>query len=141
MCGIVGTVGPGQVTEAEVQRMCDAIRHRGPDDWGTFVEGGTGIGMRRLSIIDIEGGHQPFHSPDHRYALVFNPQRGELGVLLAAGDAAAAQTIGVATLLQQGVVELARTIEHELQRTFLMRSRIQPDSLDPFHGSYRNGCR
>ena len=40
MCGIVGTAGPGFVAEAEVQRMCDAIRHRGPDDWGTFVEGG-----------------------------------------------------------------------------------------------------
>ena len=39
--------------------MCDAIRHRGPDDWGTFVEGGIGLGMRRLSIIDLAGGHQP----------------------------------------------------------------------------------
>ena len=39
--------------------MCDAIRHRGPDDWGTFVEGGVGLGMRRLSIIDLAGGHQP----------------------------------------------------------------------------------
>jgi Asparagine synthase (glutamine-hydrolyzing) len=39
--------------------MCDAIRHRGPDDWGTFIEGGLGLGMRRLSIIDLAGGHQP----------------------------------------------------------------------------------
>ena len=39
--------------------MCDAIRHRGPDDWGVFLEGGTGLGMRRLSIIDLAGGHQP----------------------------------------------------------------------------------
>ena len=72
MCGIVGTVGPGPVTEAEVVRMCDAIRHRGPDDSGTFVEGGTGIGMRRLSIIDLAGGHQPMGNEDESVQVVLN---------------------------------------------------------------------
>ncbi len=72
MCGIVGTVGPGQVEEAEVTRMCDAIRHRGPDDWGTFVEGGTALGMRRLSIIDLEGGHQPIANEDGSVVVVYN---------------------------------------------------------------------
>jgi asparagine synthase (glutamine-hydrolysing) len=72
MCGIVGTVGPGEVLEAEVTRMCDAIRHRGPDDWGTFVEGGTGLGMRRLSIIDLAGGHQPLANEDGSVLVVLN---------------------------------------------------------------------
>ena len=72
MCGIVGTVGINQVAEAEVLRMCDAIRHRGPDDWGTFVEGGTGLGMRRLSIIDLGGGHQPIANEDGSVVVVFN---------------------------------------------------------------------
>lgn len=72
MCGIVGTAGAGQATEAEVMRMCDAIRHRGPDDWGTFVEGGTALGMRRLSIIDLAGGHQPLTNEDGSVVVVFN---------------------------------------------------------------------
>jgi asparagine synthase (glutamine-hydrolysing) len=72
MCGIVGTVGPGTVTEAEVVRMCDAIRHRGPDDWGTFIEGGVGLGMRRLSIIDLAGGHQPIANEDESVQVVLN---------------------------------------------------------------------
>lgn len=75
MCGICGKVGAAPVSEAEVLRMCDAIRHRGPDDWGTFVEGGTGLGMRRLSIIDLEGGHQPIGNEDGSVVIVFN---GEL---------------------------------------------------------------
>ena len=72
MCGIVGTVGPAVVGEAEVVRMCDAIRHRGPDDWGTFVEGGIGLGMRRLSIIDVAGGHQPIANEDESVLVVLN---------------------------------------------------------------------
>ena len=52
--------------------MCDAIGHRGPDDWGTFVEGGIGLGMRRLSIIDLAGGHQPMTNEDGSVVVVFN---------------------------------------------------------------------
>ncbi|MBA3522908.1 MAG: asparagine synthase (glutamine-hydrolyzing) [Gemmatimonadales bacterium] len=72
MCGIAGKVGTAPVAEAEVLRMCDAIRHRGPDDWGTFVEGGVGLGMRRLSIIDLAGGHQPITNEDGSIVIVFN---------------------------------------------------------------------
>ena len=72
MCGIVGTAGPGYVADAEVRRMCDAIRHRGPDDWGTFAEGGVGLGMRRLSIIDLAGGHQPITNEDGNVLVVCN---------------------------------------------------------------------
>jgi asparagine synthase (glutamine-hydrolysing) len=75
MCGIAGKVGTTPVSEPEVLRMCDAIAHRGPDDWGTFVEGGTGLGMRRLSIVDLAGGHQPIGNEDGTVVVVFN---GEL---------------------------------------------------------------
>ncbi|MGH8574491.1 MAG: asparagine synthetase B family protein, partial [Gammaproteobacteria bacterium] len=72
MCGIVGRIGPAPVTEAEILHMCEAIRHRGPDDWGTFVEGGVGLGTRRLSIIDLAGGHQPIANEDGTVVIVFN---------------------------------------------------------------------
>src|SRR5512134_3255196 len=72
MCGIVGRVSPAPVTGAEILTMCDAIVHRGPDDWGTFVEGGVGLGMRRLSIIDLAGGHQPMGNEDGTVLVVLN---------------------------------------------------------------------
>jgi asparagine synthase (glutamine-hydrolysing) len=71
MCGIAGKLG-GQVTEDSIRRMCDAIAHRGPDDWGTFVEGDVGLGARRLSIIDLAGGHQPISNEDGSVVIVFN---------------------------------------------------------------------
>jgi asparagine synthase (glutamine-hydrolysing) len=72
MCGIVGRAGPAPVAEREIRRMCDAIEHRGPDDWGVFTEGGTGLGARRLSIIDIAGGHQPLANEDGSVVVVMN---------------------------------------------------------------------
>jgi asparagine synthase (glutamine-hydrolysing) len=75
MCGIAGKAGTAPVAESEVLRMCNAIAHRGPDDWGTFVEGGVGLGMRRLSIVDLAGGHQPMSNEDGTVVVVFN---GEL---------------------------------------------------------------
>jgi asparagine synthase (glutamine-hydrolysing) len=75
MCGIAGKVGTAPVNEPEILRMCDAIAHRGPDDWGTFVEGDVGLGMRRLSIVDLAGGHQPIANEDGTVVVVFN---GEL---------------------------------------------------------------
>ncbi|HET6796929.1 MAG TPA: asparagine synthase (glutamine-hydrolyzing) [Gemmatimonadales bacterium] len=75
MCGIAGKAGGGPIQESEVLRMCDAIAHRGPDDWGTFVEDGVGLGMRRLSIVDLAGGHQPIANEDGSIVVIFN---GEL---------------------------------------------------------------
>ena len=49
-----------------VHTMCEVIRHRGPDDEGVHVEPGVGLGMRRLSIIDLSTGHQPIHNEDGR---------------------------------------------------------------------------
>src|SRR5271169_3824529 len=75
MCGIAGLVDtrPGAAAdEATVHRMCQTIVHRGPDDEGIFVKGGVGLGMRRLSIIDLSGGHQPVHNEDKTIWIVFN---------------------------------------------------------------------
>lgn len=75
MCGIAGIIGtePDTVVElAEIQRMCQTIIHRGPDDEGTYVKGPVGLGMRRLSIIDLSSGHQPIHNEDKTIWIVFN---------------------------------------------------------------------
>ena len=75
MCGIVGIArraGEAPVTAADVRPLCDAIRHRGPDAEGIFARGPVGIGMRRLSIIDLAGGDQPIFNEDGTIAIVFN---------------------------------------------------------------------
>jgi asparagine synthase (glutamine-hydrolysing) len=74
MCGIVGIVEStdSQVDQALVSRMCDAISHRGPDDDGFYFSEGVGLGMRRLSIIDVKGGQQPIHNQDQTAWIVFN---------------------------------------------------------------------
>ena len=74
MCGIVGFVrNDGKaVDEALLTRMCDAIRHRGPDDDGYYVNGPVGLAMRRLAIIDIKTGQQPIHNQDRSSWIVFN---------------------------------------------------------------------
>src|SRR5678815_3195034 len=74
MCGIAGMVSAGDETppRALVQRMCDAIRHRGPAGEGIFVDHGIGLGMRRLAIIDLTTGDQPVTNADGRIKAVFN---------------------------------------------------------------------
>ena len=75
MCGICGVLNFHKdhvVEEAEVHRMCQVIQHRGPDDEGIYVNKNVGIGMRRLSIIDLSGGHQPISNEDKSVWIVFN---------------------------------------------------------------------
>jgi len=60
------------VTLEQVRCMTDTIVHRGPDDEGFHVRGNIGLGMRRLSIIDVAGGHQPIYNEDGTVAIVFN---------------------------------------------------------------------
>jgi asparagine synthase (glutamine-hydrolysing) len=75
MCGICGIVeldGIRRFTEEDLQVMAGAIRHRGPDDEGTVVSGPVGLGFRRLSIIDLPGGHQPMTNEDGTIWIVFN---------------------------------------------------------------------
>lgn len=70
MCGIVGYVGQGN--RSMLNAMCSAISHRGPDDEGFFVGVGVGLGMRRLSIIDLTGGNQPISNENGSVVVVFN---------------------------------------------------------------------
>ena len=75
MCGIAGIVSAqsgDRIDSETIHRMCQAIVHRGPDDEGLFVKDGTGLGMRRLSIIDVAGGHQPVFNEDRTIWIVFN---------------------------------------------------------------------
>ncbi len=74
MCGIVGIGGsPGHpVDDAVLRSMNDALWHRGPDDEGYLVRDRVGLGMRRLSIIDVAGGRQPVHNEDKSVWAVFN---------------------------------------------------------------------
>ncbi|QHE53325.1 asparagine synthase (glutamine-hydrolyzing) [Pontibacillus sp. HMF3514] len=77
MCGFIGVIrhNPFQLDEQEQQqfkRRNDIITHRGPDDEGYYHDEYISFGFRRLSIIDIESGHQPFNYEDERYWMVFN---------------------------------------------------------------------
>jgi asparagine synthase (glutamine-hydrolysing) len=75
MCGIAGIVSKdrgARMDGATIRAMCDAIVHRGPDDEGIYAQGPVGLGMRRLSIIDLAGGHQPIFNEDRSIAIVFN---------------------------------------------------------------------
>ncbi|HYL37228.1 MAG TPA: asparagine synthase (glutamine-hydrolyzing) [Bryobacteraceae bacterium] len=73
MCGIAGQFLRERNAElAAICTMCDAIRHRGPDHEGYHVEGRCGIGMRRLSIIDLASGQQPICNEDQTIWVVFN---------------------------------------------------------------------
>ena len=80
MCGICGVVQIGTparlpVTQAVLDRMTDVMWHRGPNDRGTHLAEGIALGVRRLSIVDVEGGHQPVASEDRR---IWAVQNGEL---------------------------------------------------------------
>ena len=75
MCGITGFINLNGAPASPVilQKMTDAIAHRGPDGEGQWVEGNVGIGHRRLAIIDLSpAGHQPMISADHHYVLSYN---------------------------------------------------------------------
>ena len=75
MCGIAGIASMGANPLPDVRivtAMCDQIVHRGPDDQGVYVTARAQIGMRRLSIIDLESGHQPIHNEDKSIWIVFN---------------------------------------------------------------------
>jgi asparagine synthase (glutamine-hydrolysing) len=75
MCGIAGlfhTDVPKPVEPARIRAMTDVLAHRGPDGSGVWTAPGVGLGHRRLSIIDPEGGAQPMLTPDRRLALSFN---------------------------------------------------------------------
>src|SRR5437016_10401664 len=75
MCGICGQYNFGSqapVLRQDVERMTRSITHRGPDDEGYFLAGTLGLGFRRLSIIDLAGGHQPMSDREESVWVIFN---------------------------------------------------------------------
>src|SRR3954471_23063416 len=75
MCGICGKLmfdREERVSPALIKSMADQIRHRGPDDDGYYVSGPVALGFRRLSIIDLNTGHQPISNEDGSVWIVFN---------------------------------------------------------------------
>ena len=74
MCGICGVIGSTDPDPAHtvVRQMMGEMHHRGPDDEGIFVDDSVALGMRRLSIIDLSGGHQPVFNADQTVVVVFN---------------------------------------------------------------------
>lgn len=75
MCGICGqyNFGDGRpVVPHDIERMATSIAHRGPDDSGFYLDGPLGLGFRRLSIIDLAGGHQPMSDEEESVWVVFN---------------------------------------------------------------------
>src|SRR2546428_13105994 len=74
MCGIAGIVGSADrpADDAVVRSMTDALWHRGPDDEGFLIQRSVGLGMRRLSIIDVESGRQPIRNEDKSVWVVLN---------------------------------------------------------------------
>ncbi len=76
MCGICGFATPKEskrrVDVAQLVRMRDVLTHRGPDDSGLYLRDGVGLGHRRLSIVDLGGGHQPMTNEDNTVWIAFN---------------------------------------------------------------------
>ena len=77
MCGITGFITKDRESDPQsgeelLRKMCESIRHRGPDEQGTVIEGRVALGMRRLSIIDVRSGQQPIFSSDGNLVVVFN---------------------------------------------------------------------
>src|SRR5438034_137337 len=75
MCGICGQLvfDPAQNVDGDLlRRLNAAIRHRGPDSEGYYVQGSVGLAISRLAIIDVAGGHQPIRNEDGAIVVVFN---------------------------------------------------------------------
>src|SRR5438045_3352687 len=87
MCGIAGELRfrTGERASPErVRAMCDVMVHRGPDDFGGWAGGEVALGMRRLSIVDVGGGHQPLGNEDGTVQVVCNGEIYNSGAVRAA---------------------------------------------------------
>ena len=103
MCGIFGFRDPagGALPRERLAAMAASLRHRGPDDEGLHQRPGVAIGNRRLSVIDLAGGHQPFVSDDGRIAVV---QNGELFNYLELAEELRAQGVQLRTASDTEVI-------------------------------------
>jgi asparagine synthase (glutamine-hydrolysing) len=153
MCGIAGIVAPnGEVVgRPTLEAMTASLRHRGPDDDGYYVSGRVGLGMRRLSIIDVKGGRQPIHNEDKTLWAVFNGEiynyRELRGTLEAAGhrfytDSDTETIVHLHEEYGDGAVARLRGMfvyavwDERRQRLILARDRI---GIKPLYFSAREG--
>ena len=72
MCGITGGVGPSAPSKQLLDAQLISLQHRGPDDSGTYVNNGIGLGMGRLAIVEIAAGKQPASDASDQINMVFN---------------------------------------------------------------------
>src|SRR5574341_930773 len=75
MCGITGTFNMTKshpICESDLRQMLGMVRHRGPDQFGIYMDDQIGLGSARLSIIDLSGGQQPISNEDETIWIVFN---------------------------------------------------------------------
>jgi asparagine synthase (glutamine-hydrolysing) len=133
MCGIVGFAGFDE--PSLLKNMCDAITHRGPDDEGQihFPEHSISLGMRRLSIIDLDGGVQPMSSADGDVTLVYNGEiynhqniRKEL-----INEGASFQTDCDTEVILQGYLRWGKDILHKLRGMFAFAIFDKRSPQDP----------
>ena len=72
MCGITGGIGPSAPSKQLLDAQLKCLEHRGPDDSGTYVNDGIGLGMGRLAIVEIAAGKQPASDASEKITMVFN---------------------------------------------------------------------
>ena len=72
MCGITGGIGPSAPNKQLLDAQLTSLQHRGPDDSGTYVNNGIGLGMGRLAIVEIAAGKQPASDATQQINMVFN---------------------------------------------------------------------
>ncbi len=156
MCGIAGLLCPSGIDPAPLDEMLRLLRHRGPDGAGTATCGPAGapwaaLGIRRLAIVDPDGGHQPVSDPSGRFTLVMNGElynhrrlRQELvadGVVLESqGDAevlvALIARLGLRAALERCVGMFAfALVDRRDRRAWLVRDRM---GQKPLYWTRRN---
>jgi asparagine synthase (glutamine-hydrolysing) len=155
MCGICGVYpyGTGEPVGGEVLgSMLTSIRHRGPDDEGTYLDADVGLGSRRLSIIDLAGGRQPIYNEERSIAVVFNGEiynyRELRSVLQRRGHtfATASDTEVIVHLYEEAGDECVRELrgmfafavwDIRQKRLLLARDRL---GIKPLYYTDRGGC-
>ena len=120
MCGIAGIYdlnGDRSIDRGALQNMADAIAHRGPDGEGFFRGPGVGFAHRRLAIIDIDGGAQPFHASNNQGVLTFNGEIYNYRALKAevAGSSGNIRTNSDTEILAEGLTLNGRDYIHKLR--------------------------
>ena len=154
MCGIAGYIDTNAIAAADpsaLRGMLDAIFHRGPDDSGELIDGPLAMGMRRLSIIDLQDGQQPIYDESGRFGIVFNGEiynyRELRSDLIARGHTLKTHSdtevivhlyeeVGAACVDQlRGMFGFA-VWDHHKRELFIARDRM---GIKPLYYTHRNG--